>query len=47
MLKLAFAIMGPPMPRWDEELHALHIEKWPKDGVLPCCGLESTPNIVH
>jgi hypothetical protein len=47
MLKLAFAIMRPAMPCWDEEVHSLHIEKRLKDRVFPCCDLESTPNVVH
>jgi len=47
MLELAFVIMGPPMPCRDEILHWVHIKKWLKDRVFPCCDLESTPNVVH
>jgi hypothetical protein len=47
MLKLAFAIMGPTVPRWDEKSHLLRIEKWLEDRVSVCCDLEGTSDIIH
>jgi hypothetical protein len=47
MLELAFAIMRPAMPCWDEELHLLHLEKQLEDRVFPCCNLEGTSNVIH
>ena len=47
MLELAFAIMRPAMPCWDEELHLLHLEKWLKDRVFPRGDLEGTSDVIH
>lgn len=46
MLELAFAIMRPTVPCWDEELHLLHLKKRSKDRVLPCSDLEGASNVI-
>ena len=47
MLKLAFTIMGPTVPRWDEKSHLRRIEKRLEDRVFVCHDLEGTSDIIH